>query len=195
MGTIYLISLIVGGFFVILSMFGGDSDTEVDIGGDVDMDVDVQIDADMHVDSGGFDHGGVGFIDLLSVRTLFFFLAFFGLSGTLFNLMGTVEPIAAILSTITGAAIGLGANYLIKTVGYKSVSSAATTKELQGATGEVLLPFETGEKGKIWVRAKGQRLQLIARSIEGGPQETFNKGEEIVIVRMDGSVAEVVKPN
>jgi len=194
MSSIYLISLIVGGFFVILSMFGGDSDTEVDVGGDVDVDMDVHIDVDTHLDA-AFDSGGVGFIDLLSVRTLFFFLAFFGLTGTLFNVMGTAEPFAAILSIVTGAVIGFGANYVIKRFGYQSVTSSSTTKELYGVTGHVLLPFETGEKGKISVIAKGQRLQLIARPVEGNQEENFDKGDEIVIVRMEGSIAEVVKPN
>ncbi len=198
MSTIYLISLIVGGFFVILSMIGGDSDADVDVGGDVDLEVDFDTDFDADADMGadaGLDASGVGFIDLLSVRTLFFFLAFFGLTGTLFNMMGTAEPLAAILSLATGAVIGLGANYIIKTIGYKSVTSNATTRELKGATGKVLLPFDGAAKGKISVVAKGQRLQLVARSLDETTKESFDKGEEIVIVRMNGSIAEVVKPN
>jgi hypothetical protein len=35
-------------------------------------------------------------------------------------------------------------------------------------------------------------MQLIARSEE---PVTFEQGEEVVVIRMDGSVAEVVKPN
>ena len=41
MDTVYWVSLIVGGFFVLLSIFGGaDSEADVDVDADVDMDFD-----------------------------------------------------------------------------------------------------------------------------------------------------------
>ena len=198
MNSVYLISLIVGGFFVLLSIFGaGDHDSDADLDVDVDADMDLDLDADHDIHVGGMDGdigGGVGLIDLLSVRALFLFAAFFGLTGVLLNLTGTAEPLAAILSVATGLLCGLGGNYIIKRFAYAHVSSNVTSRELKGRTAQVTLPFGANDRGKIAVMSRGQRVQLLARPLDDETKEAFNQGDEVVIVRLDGAVAEVVKP-
>lgn len=201
MDTIYLVSLLVGGFFVLLSMIGGDAadadaDAEVDFDADFDLDaeVDFDVDADFDTDAGADIGGGVGFIDLLSVRALFLFAAFFGLTGVALGWVGTLEPIRALLAVGMGLITGLGGNYLIKRVGYAHVSSNVSTSDMRGKTAHVLLPFEAGEKGKISLVVKGNRVQLLARSL-GDEVPAFERGEEVVVVRLDGGIAEVVRPN
>ncbi len=205
---IYLIALIVGGFFVMLSIFGGadseadadaDIDLDVDADADFDFDADADVDADISVEAevdADVGHGGggagPGFVDLLSIRALFLFAAFFGLTGTLLSLLESGEPFTAIMATLVGLVVGLGGNYVIKSVGYKHVSSNIGTSDLRGRTGRVSLPFESGEKGKILLEVKGSRLQLVAKSEE---PVTFEKGDEVVVIEMEGSVAKVVKPN
>ena len=78
METVYLVCLLVGGFFVALSMVGGDHESDVDSDADFDSDFDSDFDADVDVDAdldmdlaadGNSDfhlghvsgHGGVGF--------------------------------------------------------------------------------------------------------------------------------------
>ena len=206
MDTVYLISLIVGGFFVLLSIFGGgESDTEVDADSDFDFDADhdfdfdadhdFDLDADHDLDLDADIGSGPGLVDLFSVRALFLFAAFFGLTGTLLTWLQTSEFWTLIASVLTGLAIGLGGNWFIKTVGYRTVSSNLTAKDIHGTTGQVLIPFEGAEKGKITLISKGQRLQLLARSFDDEETITFEPGEDVVVVRMEGSVAEVVKPN
>ena len=92
-----------------------------------------------------------------------------------------------------GLIAGLGGNYIIKQIGYAHISSAVTAIDLKGRTGTVIIPFEGENKGKISLVSKGQRLQLVARSFEEF-EETFAPGDEVVVVRVDGAVAEVVKP-
>ncbi|MCZ6757696.1 MAG: hypothetical protein O7C39_05375 [Bacteroidetes bacterium] len=215
MDSVYLISLIVGGFFVVLSIFGGseheadsdvdadfdtdfDADTDVDFEADFDADFDVDADVDhvFHIGGSDFDAStDVGFVDLFSLRALFLFAAFFGLTGSLFTWFGGVEPMTAILSTVTGMMVGLGGNYVIKKFAYEHVSSNVTIEHLRGKTGSVLLPFGSEDKGKILVVAKGQRLQLTARSLSDEADQSFEPGDEIVVVRINDGVAEVIKPN
>ncbi len=199
--NIYLIALLVGGFFVLLSIFGGadseaDADVDVDIDADADFDVDVdadiEVDAEFDADAGSDIGAGPGFVDLLSLRALFLFAAFFGLTGTLLGMIDTGEPMTAIWSTLVGLAVGLGGNYFIKKVGYAHISSNVTTNDLRGKTGRVVLPFEGDEKGKIMLEVKGSRLQLIAKSEE---PVTFEKGDEVVVISNEGNVVKVVKPN
>lgn len=185
MFTIYLIALLVGGFFVALSMFGGDTDTHADVGADADLDL------------GGHevgDHGaGAGFVDLLSIRTLFLFAAFFGLTGVLFSWQDAGEPYTAVVSTLLGLIAGLGGSYVIQRVAKAQVSSNVTTEDLRGKTALVRLPFEPGERGTIDVVVKGSRMRVTARPFDAS-EGAFAPGDEVVIVRMDGRVAEVVRP-
>lgn len=177
--------------------FDADVDTDFDMDADVDADFDSDFDADADVDHDlSHDIGsGVGFIDLFSLRALFLFAAFFGFCGFMLNLVGDgAEPVTALFSTGFGLIAGLGGNWVIKNFAYRSVSSNVTMAELKGQTAQVLLPFGSDDKGKIAVQAKGQRLQLVARSLSDDTLDAFESGDEVVIVRMDGRIAEVVKP-
>ena len=200
MDPVYWISMIVGGFFVLLSIFGGgdaeadvdfDADADLDFDGDADMDLDA--DADVHIGHGDMG-AGPGFVDLFTIRALFLFAAFFGLTGVLLSLANTGEPVTALLAGLTGAIVGLGGNYLIKRIGYAHVSSTVTAVDLKGRTGTVIIPFESDDQGKISLISKGQRLQLVARAFEEA-NEAFEPGDEVVVVRVDGRIAEVVKPS
>lgn len=193
MDAVYWVSLLVGGFFVLLSLFGGgdtDSDTDLAAGHDADLSADAHVDLDVGHDVAA----GPGFVDLLSIRTLFLFAAFFGLTGLVLSWFGGGEPFTAIVSVLTGLVVGFGGNYFIKRVGYETVSSDVSVQELKGTTAKVLVPFEGGRKGKISLVARGNRLQLVARSLDEDSPEAFRPGDEVVVVRMSGSVAEVVKP-
>ncbi len=221
MDIVYWVSMIVGGFFVLLSIFGGgdtdadadvdfdaDADLDFDTDADLDFDADVDFDAeadldfdadtDAHFEVHGAGPGGVGggpdFVDLFTIRALFLFAAFFGLTGVLLSWTDTGEPWTALLAALTGFIVGLGGNYVIKRVGYAHISSEISTRDLKGRTGQVILPFGSRDKGKISLVTKGQRLQLVARSF-GEAQDTFEPGDEVVVVRVDGRVAEVVKPD
>lgn len=194
METIYLICLLVGGFFVALSLLGGDhAGDHGDIGdvGGGDADAGFHFDtSDLHIPT-----AGPGLVDLLSLRALFLFAAFFGLTGTALSLIDSGEPFTAIVAVLVGLIVGLGGNYVIRRMAFDRVSSDLRADDLTGMTGRVLLPFQGDRKGKISVVAGGQRLQLVARGFEGqASHETFQSGDEVVVVRMDGAIAEVIKP-
>jgi len=200
METIYLICLLVGGFFVLLSMFGG-GETDLDVDADADVDFDsgmslaTTLDADSVLSGEGQSSGaGPGLVDVFSVRALFLFAAFFGLTGVALSLLDSGEPLTAILAILVGLVTGLGGNYVIKRVGYDHVSSDVTSSDLKGQTGKVLVPFDGERKGKISLIARGHRLQLVAQAFENQTIDTFDPGDEVVIVRVNGAIAEVVKP-
>ena len=200
MSTIYLVSLIFGGFFILLSIFGGDTDSDMDVDADFDIDADLDADFDGDLDADGFDLSGdtggdVGFVDLLSIRTLLLFAMFFGLTGTLFNWAGTGEPLTAILASSVGLVLGMGGNYIIKKVAFQHVSSNVTTDDMKGMTGKVLVPFSGAERGKISLIVKGNEVRLLAQSLDDSSKEEFSPGDEVVVVRTDNGVIEVVKPN
>lgn len=179
MDALFLISLIVGGFFVLLSIFGGGD-------ADADADLDADVDADL---------GGGGLVDLLSVRTLFLFAAFFGLTGVLLGFTETSDAFRLIIAVLTGLVCGLGGNYLIKSVGYRHISSDISVEDLKGRTARVVVPFSSSDRGRISLVARGNRVMLSARSLDDEAARPFEAGEEVVVVRLNGNVAEVVRPD
>ncbi|MBO6575212.1 MAG: NfeD family protein [Rhodothermales bacterium] len=195
MDSVYLISLIVGGFFVLLSIFGADHEGDFDADADVDAEFDLEADTEFEIGMDSETGSGVGLVDLFSLRALFLFAAFFGLTGFGLGLVGEGEPLTLITSILVGLTVGLGGNYVIKKFAYEQVSSTVGVRDYKGRTAKVVLPFTGAENGKITLEAKGQRLQLPARSLDLETIEAFKPGDEVVVVRMDGRVAEVVKPN
>lgn len=201
MDSVYLISLIVGGFFVLLSIFGGgdhEADADHDLSFEADHDVDLGVDAHLDGDT-GVDHdfsadAGPGLVDLFSIRALFLFAAFFGLTGVTLGAFGTTEPLNAILSTLTGLIVGLGGNWFIKRFAYQQVSSQVSAASLKGRTARVLLPMEGEQNGRIMLEAGGKKLQFTARLFEPDQAEAVAQGDEVVVLNMDGRVAEVIKP-
>lgn len=185
MDTVYWVSLVIGGIFVLLSMIGGgETDMEADV--DLDADADFDLDADADISS------GPGLVDIFSLRTVFLFAFFFGLSGVAFSLSRAADLAVLLLSLGLGTFVSIGGSYLIKRIGYAHVSSDVTAADLKGTLAKVVIPFDSSDQGKISLVAKGQRMQLTARAFEE-EEDTFDVGDAVLVVRMDGRVAHVVK--
>ena len=75
-------------------------DNDFDADGDIDFDADHDVDLDGEFSLDG--DAGVGFVDLLSIRALFLFAAFFGLTGVTLGLVGSAEPLISAPSTADG---------------------------------------------------------------------------------------------
>ena len=189
MDAVYWVSLVIGGIFVLLSMIGGG---EADLDADVDADFDLDADADFDLDADSDISAGPGLVDIFSLRTVFLFAFFFGLSGVLLPLSGAADLMVLLLSLGLGSFVSVAGSYLIKRVGYAHISSDVTGGDLQGTPAKVLIPFGTSDQGKISLIAKGQRMQLTACAFED-EENTFDVGDEVLVVRMDGRVAQVVK--
>ncbi|MDE2731915.1 MAG: hypothetical protein OXI38_11035 [Bacteroidota bacterium] len=185
MDAIYWVSLVIGGIFVLLSLLGGgDGDMEAEL--DLDADADFDLEADADISSGG------GFVDIFSLRTLFLFAFFFGLSGVAFSLTRVGDLAVLLLALGLGSFVSMAGSYLIKRIGYAHVSSDVTGADLTGTTATVVIPFGSSDTGRISLVAKGQRMQLTARAFEE-EEHTFAVGDEVLVVHMDGRVAQVVK--
>lgn len=194
MDTLYWVMLLVGGTLVALSLFGGHGDA-----GGADLGHDLGSDTGGHaatlVDAGPDASGGPGGVllgDVLSLRFFFLFAAFFGLTGVAMREMaGVVEPLAGVMALCVGVFVGLIGNVLIRRVGQAEVSSAVGASDLSGKTARVVLPFGGDERGTVTLVSKGQRYVLTAQAFGG--VERYRQGEEVVVVRLDGRVAEVLR--
>lgn len=205
MFAIYVAFLIFGGAFTLPMMFGAfDTDTDVDAdfdGGadfdvDVDADVDVDVDADVDGGSGGASVSAVGefgsiFASLFSFRSIVFGATFFGLTGTVLQLLDA-SPVMTVVSSVI---MGLLAALLNATLWSQlrrtgDVSSHLNAGDLVGATGQVVVPISGERRGRVRLELNGQPRFMVATPFrdKGVP---FNPGDAVVIVDIDGDVARI----
>ena len=192
--SVYLGCLILGGGLVLFSIVLGDADADADADVDVDMDVDMDVDADVDVDAGvapGVAHGvgghdvGMGdalWLPLLSMRFWTFFLAFFGLTGTLLYGLSLNGAIASlVLSGGVGFCSGYAAAKLINALKRDQVSSAIEPeKDYQGKAGQVILAVEPGKPGVVRLNIKGSSVDLDAVAADGS--SVLARNSQVIVV-------------
>ncbi|NNJ47801.1 MAG: hypothetical protein HKP18_08220 [Acidimicrobiia bacterium] len=194
----YLASAIIGWAFVGLFLFGGiDTDVDADFDADLDADFDADLDADVDADLNSDIGAGAGIassiasagLSLLSFRSIMFFLAFFGLTGIVLDVID-----ASGLATLL-AAIGVGAfawvfnSFVFRALKVADVSSSLKKADLQGAMGEVVLPISPGHRGRIAIEVGDQRRYLTAQPHDATKQSSFAVGDPIVVVGLEKGAA------
>ncbi len=183
MTTLYLITLIVGGCLLLLSIFAGgdhelDSDVDVDLSADMDLDHDVD----------GFDAGGYdAWLPIGSLRFWTFFAAFFGLVGTVLTATGGMSKMMTLAAGIgVGYLSGIVATKVLRALTKQRVGKVVGGNDLVGITGTLMLPASPGAPGKIRIQLGGRILEELAHSDE----RPMRQGEKVLIIAKheDGGV-------
>lgn len=182
---IYLFAAIVGGGALVFSLLGGEHDAGHGDAGDVGHDAD----GGHHADAA---HAGAGalILGLFRPRNLVFFLAAFGLTGSVLTWLAA--PAAGTL--IAALAMGLGAmltTHAAFTWLRRSESATEIVSEqvFEGRTARVVLPIDAEQRGRVACLVAGQEHYLTAGLAHGAAPLT--PGREVVILRMADGVAEV----
>lgn len=129
----------------------------------------------------------------LSFRNGVYFMAFFGLTGTVLTML-SIPGIIAFLSSV---GLGMFSAY----TGYRFMGYLSRTQsgqpvnlfDLQGRLAEVSLTVSRKQPGKIVLETGGQRHQLIARTAEESSKGTFHGGDHVIISRIENGVAFVIE--
>ncbi len=211
MGLIYLAAMIVGAGIIGLQLFmssddadagaHGDLDAHADLDAhgdldahaDLDADADLDGDADVHAGPGAehalvhadgaaakLDLGGIAIF--LSLRFWTFALMSFGLLGCFLHYLKLASPLATgISSTLLGISSGLLAAYTFRALARSNLNSGASSNELVGQVGKVLLPPNTHGRAKIRLRVKGQMIDYVATS-----DEQLEPGASVLVEEVRG---------
>lgn len=205
---IYIASLIVGGILLGASLFFGhdshdtdvdahiDADLDADTG--VDIDVDAEADADVDADADADVHVGDGlevsdfWLPFVSLRFWVFFLTFFGLTGTILQLLGLAGATTTLIASIgVGFVCGFGAAFVVQRLRRSEVGRAMDLKDYRGLDAQVLLPVAKDDKGKVRVTLpSGQLVDLIAVTDDAKPLE---RGTKALVVEVKEGKASVTR--
>ena len=181
----YIFSLIVGGLLLGASILLGSKDASTDHGGAHDTEH-----APVESSSGG--HGGFDSFFWLfrSIRFWTFFLAFFGLTGVVFEGFGLLDSSIAILllSLVVGIGSGMGIVAAFRWLGSDESGAAASTADYVGRTVRVILPVTRAGTGKVRLELRGSTVDVLATTDD---EEAFAAQDEAVIIEMEGVHARI----
>ena len=138
---------------------------------------------------GAPDDDALTVADFLTLRSLAFLGAFFGVTGMLMSGLG----VSVAISVPVSAGVGLFAMWLnarlVSLV--RGVGSDITGDMVVGREAEVVVPFGSGTDGTIALDVGGQVVELVATAHR---EETFAAGDGAIIVEVDEAAARVVSP-
>lgn len=195
---LYAFSLIVGGVFVLLSVFSGAGDADVDMDHELDFDADADFDADLDGDlaAGGAGHDietfGKRYNPLKSFKFYTFSMAFFGLTGVIFTLFSLLPGLLFTfgLSSLMGLSAGLAVSYILHMANQSEGGRGIGDSDYRGAIGQVILPVRSGQRGKIRMRIKGRSVDILAVGDDEDVILDFNS--ECIVLGIEDGVARVV---
>ncbi len=189
---VYLFCAIVGiPLLALFALGGGDVEGEIGAGLDVDFDADV---GGADVDISGAD-GGIGDVSAfkrIPISSYVSFLAFFGGVGVFSSLVGVGAIATLALAVVLGVFAGGVNTALFSFLRNTQSDSSISDRQLEGRIATVSVPIEAGKRGRVTIDTGGERLQLTAGAIESMPETGFSRGDEVVIVKVDGGIAQVM---
>jgi len=153
--TIYLGAAVIGGALllisIVLALFGGDADADVDFDGDIEL-----------------DHGDIG--GHLSFRTVVAFVTFFGIAGMACARAGLSTGVSLVVAVTVGSLafwlVGLAMVQLsrLRSEGNVDIRNAV------GVEGKVYLtvPGERSGTGRVTVPIQGRSMQF--KAVTRGPE-------------------------
>ena len=211
---IYILAAVMGGGLLLFSVLSGahhdasdvevsglDTDVsgmDVDVAGvDVDVsgvdvagaDVDVHVDHDMDV-----GHAGAGelVLGLFKPRNIIFFLAGFGLTGTLLTLTNNPEASTFAFALAMGGGAGLLTHAVFLWIRRsESGLDAVSERDIEGRPATVVLALAPGQPGRISCLI-GDREQYCTARLAPEVTRPLSPGSEVVVLRIEDGVAEVI---
>jgi membrane protein implicated in regulation of membrane protease activity len=169
MWLVYSIAVILGGGSLFIQIVSGHHD----VGGH-------EVGTDHHHAS----HGP----GILSLRSLTFGLAAFGLVGAPLHTLGVLGPVPALaVAVASGVAASFISAWALRNVWRSSVSGAAAFEELHGQPARVLVSCGPTQRGKVRVSLKGQLVDLMATT----RGEEIEEGAPVTVVEVRGNEVQI----
>lgn len=213
MFIVYLACLIFGGILILFSLFTGGHSNEVDshsvLSQDIDhslaetnndsltIDTETQLDAHNELHTNAIESGHNSTLSeigkIFNFRNILYFVAFFGLSGTIGSLFDFNDILTFLGSIFTGVLAGGFGYSLMKYLNKNESGEGIEIYELSGHFGVASLPISKNRKGKIIIESYGATIELIAILNPLCELEEIPKGEKVVIIEFDDKVAVIDK--
>ena len=131
----------------------------------------------------GADHDTTLWTFVASLRFWAFALLSFGLVGTLITVFGFASSVVtAFVASACGIAAGVFAVTVVRRLSQRTQTSHATSSDVVGKVGRVIVPPNETGRCKIRVEIKGSIVDYVARATE-----PVCEGDTVLVEDRDGS--------
>lgn len=156
---------------------------------DMDLDLDVDLDADLDLD---VDTDGTGDLlsSFLSIRTIVFTLAFFGITGLVLPLAGAGDVPTFLGSVGVGLFAGFTNDRLFRYLKRTESDSSVSDIDLAGSPATVQLPVDGATRGTVVVERDGRTIRMVAEPFDE-VRNSFDQQEQVVVVEIRNGVARI----
>lgn len=185
--SLYLVAMIIGGGFVVVSAFAGGGGHDAD--GDHEIEVDPEGQAHPSSDTDLDTQRGARFRPLSSFKFWTFFAAFFGLTGFIFTKLSVAPIITLPTAIVMGAIFGLMVSGSLHRLSHRQTSSHVGIDRVVGNEGEVLVAVRGAVPGKVRILVGGRAVDYLAVS---DVDERMEPGARVLIVAVSEQKIKVV---
>lgn len=200
LAPVYVVCLIVGGGLLLVStVFGGHHHADMDVNVDVHAGVGAGahtagangVGADGHTFDGHAEGHGLALTDWFSISFVVYFLAVFGLVGTLLSYTlplrsGVVLGLSIAGGAVAGQAVHQLLRYLRRTSGDSKVSDVDYLEK----PARVTMAVPAGNRGEVAAQVRG--AERFVPAVARHPDVKFAVGDSVVIVGYANGTAEIV---
>ncbi len=194
----YLAGLLFGGILLGVSLLsgGGDMDgtdaldsahTDFDsLDADTDLDFDSETSIE-HIDLSDSDlsheiENPADAVKFISFRNIIYFTTFYGLTGTLFTLMG-FQFILTFASAIgIGSLSWFTGHKLMRYLKNSESGEALNSKSFIGKEAKVVVATRKDKIGKVLVKSNNEINELMVKVSDSAEKESFDRGETVFII-------------
>jgi len=208
---IYVVCLVVGGGLLLVSTaLGGHGHADVDADGVAGVDLHMDADAagldvdpdglhadgvDVHADDLSAGHAdadsAMSLATWFSLRFVIYFLAVFGLIGTVLTYMSGMQNAAVLAwAVVAGLVVGQTVHQTLRYVSRTSGDSSVQISDYLHKSARVTIAIRPGSRGEVAVRVRdGERfVPAVARH----ENERFDIGQTVVIASFSAGTADVI---
>lgn len=187
--SVYLVCLVLGGGFALLSAFGDFLETDADFDADVDVDFDTDFDVS---DTTGGAHADVGHASaIFSLRSLVYTLLGFGATGALLTWTGASpgSPLTIGFALVAGLLVGATVGSFLAYLKRSDTRAMAGDESYVGLPGRVTLPIREGSPGRIVVAKGGKEHAVRALPYPRGASGDPEDWRQVMVLEMRDGVA------
>ncbi|HUW83830.1 MAG TPA: hypothetical protein VMZ31_13660 [Phycisphaerae bacterium] len=194
---IYVVCLVVGGGLLLVSTaLGGHGHADFDADGVAGVDLDVDADAvDAHADDLSAGHADtdsvVSLATWFSLRFVIYFIAVFGLIGTVLTYMAAMQNAAVLAwAAVAGLVVGQTVHQTLRYLSRTSGDSAVQTSDYLQKPARVTIAIVPPSRGEVAVRV--QDRERFVPAVAKHENERFDIGQTVVIASFIAGTADVI---
>ncbi len=192
MFTFYIVSAIVAGLLILISVLSGHGGGEGTLSHDFSHELahDTGHEITPQESGHGVDHAGI-WIPFFSLRFWTYFFAAFGTIGVLLEVLNLSYGFSTFWWALAGGGVaGLTVSGLFEALKEGESNTDIGTRDLLGLEATVLVGLDQDRKGKVRCMVKGEMIDVLAISERS---DGLLAGEKVVIVSMENDIAHVMR--